>query len=159
METLEVVRKVFLFNLIWLYFSQTKSPFIEENPSASECMNVDLKGKRPVKEYTFPSAKTTVTLKALSATRDRERLGSAGVWIGKENRSQEHEPREGDQTADLRQVSRLVWVYSTRDICYCHIKSKLTASKSSIISLFWLKICCYTLKYFPSLASIPLMPL
>lgn len=72
-------------------------------------MNAELKGEKPAKECTSPSAKTTVSLKAHSATRDRARLDSAGVWIGKENRSQEHEPREGDQTADLRQVSRLVW--------------------------------------------------
>ena len=99
----------FLFNLIWLFVSQTKSPFIKKNPSASECVNAGLKGKRPAKEYTSLSAKTTVSLRAHSATRDQGRLGSAGVWIEKENRSQEHEQRERDRNADLRQVSRLVW--------------------------------------------------
>ena len=99
----------FLFNLSWLFVSQTKSPFIEKNPSATECVNAGLKGKRPGKEYTSPSAKKTVSLRAHNATRDQGRLGSAGVWIEKENRSQEQELRERDRNADLRQVSRLVW--------------------------------------------------
>lgn len=92
-----------------MFLSQTKSPFIEKNPSANECVNAGLKGKRPAKEYTSPSAETMVSLKAHSATRDRGRLSSAGVWIEKESRSQEHEPKEGDRAADLPQVSKLVW--------------------------------------------------
>ena len=68
-----------------------------------------------------PSAKTTVSLKTRSATRDRERLGSAGVWIEKENRSQEQEPREGDRTANLLQVSGLVCYIQLEMIFYCYI--------------------------------------
>lgn len=104
-----------------MFVSQTKSPFIEKNPSAGECVNAGLNGKRPAKEYMSPSAKTTVSLKTRSATRDRGRLGSAGVWIEKENRSQEQEPREGDRTADLLQVSGLVCYIQLEMIFYCYI--------------------------------------
>lgn len=84
---------------------QTKHPKRKKKPGASECANADLERVSGGKEYSSLDAKTTVTSELHSVTRDLARLNSVGVWIGRENRSQEQEPNTGDQIAELWQVS------------------------------------------------------